>query len=143
MTRSNETLRDYKDVSLQDGEDLLGCAFNTYKRYLTSHPAVRRGMPPESVRKALSTSQIANEVAPSAPSLRQSLAKALHERAGWAVDPDDLNAALSRWLDSRLEECLREIWTSERRVTVRVTRNGISIESERGLSGPDTGRLPS
>lgn len=131
-----------KDTTLKDGQAVLERARRHFKTELSGCPAVQQGMPPESVRKSFDVQRIAIEVAPDSQSLREATVWAMKEMSGWSVDPDCVASALTQWLDSRLEECLEEIWTEEKSVRVRVTRTEISVEGVRGGSGPSTGRLP-
>lgn len=132
----------YGHISREDGEAILGRTLNLFKSKLSAHPAVRQGMPPGSIRQTFDTEPVVEQAMPGSAGLQKSVAKALHEKSGWTVDADDLNAAVERWLDARLEECLEEIWTSRRFITVRVTRHEISIETCRGPAGSSVGSLP-
>ncbi|MCS3827665.1 hypothetical protein GGP85_003135 [Salinibacter ruber] len=132
-----------ENSSHRDGNAILRRALRIFESRLSADSAVRQGMPPGSIRGAFDFRGVADEVVPSSPILRASIAKALEERTGWAVEPSALIPAVTRWLRAQLETCLRQIWASQTVLTIRVTRTSISIKQARGHVSPRTGRLPS
>lgn len=126
----------------KDGNAILRRALRILESRLSADSAVRQGMPPGSIRGAFDFRGVADEVVPSSPTLRASIAKALEEKTGWAVEPGALTPAVTQWLRTQLETCLRQIWGSQTVLTIRVTRTSISIKQARAHVSPRTGRLP-
>lgn len=126
----------------KDGNAILRRALRILESRLSADSAVRQGMPPGSIRGAFDFRGVADEVVPSSPTLRASIAKALEEKTGWAVEPGALTPAVTQWLRAQLETCLRQIWGAQTVLTIRVTRTSISITQARAHVSPRTGRLP-